>query len=349
MRILYAIQGTGNGHIARAEDIIPVLQEYGKLDIFVSGAQADIKLDYHVQYKSKGLSFYFGKSGGVDLIKTFGKNSARNVYNEIKAFPVEKYDVVINDFEPITAWACLHKKIPCVGLSHQSALLSPLTPRPTSYDPVGDWIIRNYAPVRNHVGFHFDNFDNNIFTPVVRRRIREANAMDKGHYTVYLPAYDDRKLLPILNKFPSIRWHVFSKHSHRPYHIGKISVYPVNNEEFTASMTTATGVLCGAGFETPAEALHLRKRLLVVPMKGQYEQHYNAAALKQMGVPVIRKLKKKSLKRIQEWLDTKSSVKVKYRDVAPDAVGRAMALAENRNYNDSVMISLSINDRNLFI
>ena len=124
MKILYAIQGTGNGHIARAEDIVPILQKFGSLDLFVSGAQADIRLSYPVKYKSKGLSFYFGKGGGVDLIKTFRRNSSREVYREIKKFPVEKYDLVINDFEPITAWACLKKNIPCVALSHQSALLS---------------------------------------------------------------------------------------------------------------------------------------------------------------------------------------------------------------------------------
>ena len=103
MKILYSIQGTGNGHIARAEDIIPVLKEYGELDVFVSGAQADIKLEYPVKYRSKGLSFYFGQKGGVDLLRTFTRNSSINVYREIRQFPVEKYDVVINDFEPITA------------------------------------------------------------------------------------------------------------------------------------------------------------------------------------------------------------------------------------------------------
>lgn len=51
-------------------------------------------------------------------------------------------------------------------------------------------------------------------------------------------------------------------------------------------------MLCGAGFETPAEVLHLNKKLLVVPMKSQYEQHCNAAALKKLGVPVLKKVKK---------------------------------------------------------
>ncbi len=63
MKILYAIQGTGNGHLARAEDIIPILKQYGDLELFVSGAQADIKLSYPVKHTSKGLSFYFGKNG----------------------------------------------------------------------------------------------------------------------------------------------------------------------------------------------------------------------------------------------------------------------------------------------
>ncbi len=47
-------------------------------------------------------------------------------------------------------------------------------------------------------------------------------------------------------------------------------------------------MLCGAGFETPAEALFLGKKLMVIPMKGQYEQHINAASLKELGIPVLK-------------------------------------------------------------
>ena len=124
MKILYAIQGTGNGHLSRAVDIIPELKKFGSLDLFVSGSQADITLPYPVKYKSKGLSFYFGKSGGINFLKTFQKNSSKDVIKEINSFPVEKYDLVVNDFEPITAWACKKKEIKCISLSHQSALLS---------------------------------------------------------------------------------------------------------------------------------------------------------------------------------------------------------------------------------
>jgi uncharacterized protein (TIGR00661 family) len=86
--------------------------------------------------------------------------------------------------------------------------------------------------------------------------------------------------------------------------------------------------LCGAGFETPAEALFLEKKLMVIPMKSQLEQHYNAAALRQLGVPVLKKMKKGNLERVQEWIDTEARVSVKYDDVTAEAVRLAIDLGK---------------------
>jgi uncharacterized protein (TIGR00661 family) len=330
VKILYAIQGTGNGHLSRAIDIIPELRKYGDLDLFVSGAQAEIILPYPVKYKSKGLSFYFGKNGGINFLKTFQKNSSKDVLREINSFPVEQYDLVVNDFEPITAWACKKKEVAIISLSHQSALLSKKSPRPKFVDPFGEWMIRNYAPVKKYVAFHFEEYDKNIFTPVIRSAIRQANVKDLGHYTVYLPAYDDKKLIQRLLKIANVRWHIFSKHTKRAYHVGRISVYPISSSDFVESIVTSSGVICGAGFETPAEVLHLNKKLLVVPMKSQYEQHCNAAALKKMGVPVLRSVKKKSIKKIQRWLEEASPLDVSFSDVTEKAVKRLIGKFSDR-------------------
>lgn len=330
MKILYAIQGTGNGHITRAEEVAPILASYGKLDLLVSGSQADIKLSMPVKYKSRGLSFFFGKKGGIDFLKTFKNNSSKRFVREVKEFPVEKYDIVINDFEAITAWACHKRHIPCYALSHQYALLSPRVPRPKHFDPIGTWFLNNYAPVSDGIGYHFAAYDSNIFTPVIRARIRNTKPTDRGHYTVYLPAYDDKKLLKLLLKFSGIQWHIFSKHATKTYHVEGISVFPVNNEAFTISMASSHGVLCGAGFETPAEALYLGKKLLVVPMKNQHEQHFNAASLKQLGVPVIKKVSKKNLSKIGDWIETSAMVKVNYSETARPAIERVLELYEKR-------------------
>lgn len=302
MKILYAIQGTGNGHLSRARDIIPLLQKKGELDILVSGIQADVELPYPVKYKFKGLSFIFGKNGGIDLIATYRKSNLKQLFKEIKSLPIEEYDLVINDFEPVSAWACKRKHKVCIGLSHQAAVINKKSPKPKKNDMVGKAVLNNYAPVTTAYGFHFAAYDKNIFTPVIRSQVREAAPLDKGHYTVYLPAYSDEKIIKVLAQIKDTNWQVFSKHSKKEYKKSNIHIRPVNNDDFIESFINCTGVLCGAGFETPAEALYLQKKLMAIPMKGQYEQQCNAAALKTIGVPVIKSLKKKHLDKIKAWV-----------------------------------------------
>ena len=315
MKILYAIQGTGNGHLSRARDIIPILQKKGDLDILVSGIQADISLPYPVKYQCKGLSFIFGKTGGVDLMGTYLKNHSMRLIKEVKSLPIEKYDLIINDFEPISAWAAHLKKKPCIALSHQSAVLSKNAPVPTKKDRMGRFILENYAPATSRYGFHFARFDESTYTPVIRQQIREINVSDKGHYTVYLPSYSDEKLIKTFTKIKEINWQVFSKHNSKPCNIENVSIKPINNEAFVESMASCSGMLCGAGFETPAEALYLNKKLMVIPMKNQYEQYCNAAALEAMGVPVIKNIKKKQIPAIEDWIQNGSVIDVDFPDM----------------------------------
>src|ERR1035437_7577560 len=189
MKILYAIQGTGNGHLSRARDIIPALMAHGDVDILISGTQVDVELPYPIKYRLKGLSFIFGKKGGVDLLETYKKSKLKDFFEEFKSLPVDEYDLVINDFEPVSAWACRIKNKECIGLSHQSAVTNKKSPMPKHRDMIGMAILKNYAPVTHKYGFHFKAYDENIFTPVIRKEIREAVPVNKGHYTVYLPAY----------------------------------------------------------------------------------------------------------------------------------------------------------------
>lgn len=315
MKILYAIQGTGNGHISRARDIVPILAKLGDLDVLVSGIQADVELGFPVKYQFEGLSLIFGKKGGVDVVQTFRKSNMHRLFNEIKRLPVEDYDLVISDFEPVSAWACYRTEKPCIGLSHQAAVLHKSAPKPKKFDPVGKIVLKKYAPVTTSYGFHFQAYAEGIFTPVIRQQVRQLAVSDHGYYTVYLPAYDDQRILKTLSKFKNVHWEVFSKHTKKAYEVGNIAVQPVRNDAFLESLACATGVLCGAGFETPAEVLFLGKKLMVVPMRGQYEQQCNAAALKAMGVPVIKNLRKKHHAKIGEWLADGRVPSVNYPDM----------------------------------
>jgi hypothetical protein len=86
------------------------LQQKGEVDILVSGIQADIELPFEVKYKFNGLSFIFGKKGGVDFWKTFVKLNSIKLLKEIKKINLKSYDLIISDFEPVSCWAAIKAK-----------------------------------------------------------------------------------------------------------------------------------------------------------------------------------------------------------------------------------------------
>lgn len=330
MKVLYAIQGTGNGHLARALEIIPHLDGFCQCDILISGTQCDLKLGYPVKYRLKGFSFVFGKRGGVDYWSTVKNFNIFRFFREIATLKVEEYDLVINDFEPVSAWACLFKRVRILGLSHQGSFLSDHIPVPVEKDPFGNFILKNYAPVPVHLSFHFKAYAKDIYTPVIRSQVRVTKVEESDFYTVYLPSYDDEHLIKTLSHFGDTKWHLFSKHTKIAYQEGNISVNRISNNAFVEDMASSKGVLCGAGFETPAEALFLKKKLMVIPMKGQYEQQCNAAALEEMGVPVIKVLNESQYEKINDWLHSTDRVEVNYPDLTRSVVRRIFEMDVHR-------------------
>ena len=312
MKILYAIQGTGNGHISRAREIVPLLQKYGELDLLVSGTEAEVTLAQPLKYKFHGISFVFGSNGGVDKWATFKLMNLRRFWRDMHSLPLEEYDLIINDFEPVSAWACKLKKIPSVSLSHQCSFVSKNTPRPTKWS-YGEWVLKNYSPTTHHIGFHFERYANFIHTPVIRSEIRSLQTSNLGHYTVYLPAYDDKKLTKYLNE-TDVQWHIFSKRQKTAYTDGNVQVIPVNNEGFNISLASCEGLLTGGGFEGPAEALFLQKKLMMIPMQGQYEQQCNALAASRLGVPVLQAIGDGFVDHLKKWIKEDNKIWVDFPD-----------------------------------
>lgn len=324
MKVLYAIQGTGNGHISRAREIIPILRKFADVDIFLSGGNSQLKLPFEIDLMSKGISFEYNQRGGLNYFNTLKKLEFRRVIKEIRDFPVKAYDLIINDFEAISAWAAWYHSVPSISLSHQVSLLSDHAPEPTSWNPISRLVLKKYAPAPYAVGLHFKNYDDYIFTPVIRNEVRNLTPRSKGHYTVYLPAVGDKYLIDTLQQLPDVRWEVFSTRTKHPYLAKNVSVRPASNEQFLQSMANSEGLLTGAGFESPAEALYLQKKLFVIPIKGQYEQACNAAALKEMGVPVATSFNDKIIPQLEQWLGQTNHIQVHYPDITEQLIEQVL-------------------------
>ena len=60
-------------------------------------------------------------------------------------------------------------------------------------------------------------------------------------------------------------------------------------------------------------------------MKNQYEQHLNAAALQELGVPVIHNIKPESDDQIRQWIRSEKRVEIEYEYQVPELIERILA------------------------
>ena len=105
---------------------------------------------------------------------------------------------------------------------------------------------------------------------------------------MYLQQYEDRMLIEVFNQITNLKFHLFSKTAKISMDWGNVSVFSINapNKMFDISLINCKGVITAGGFQLTSEALYLGKRLMCIPIGGQYEQLCNAAALRNIGVYV---------------------------------------------------------------
>lgn len=326
MRILYAVQGTGNGHLSRAIAVVPELMKHGAVDVLISGTQSQIEFPFPVKFRYHGLSFVASRTGGVHVFKTLLSTKPRRFWKEIHSVPVEDYDLVITDFEPVSAWACKIKGVPCVEMSHQAAVRDPSSPQTTRAFPLGRWIVKNYCPSTSAIGFHFENYSDTTYLPLLRKEIIESTPVQGEHYVVYLTGYSDDAVVQVLTsvKAPFI---LFSKEIKQQVQRENCCIKPISNQAFLQDLIAAKGVICGAGFELPAEALYLKKKLLVIPYANHFEQHCNAAAVGRLGAQVLFSLSQKEVASLQAWCDTNNEIVYDWKDPLSFAVHRVVSEA----------------------
>ena len=304
MKIFYAIQATGNGHISRAQHLYPYLKKYGEVDFFLSGSNASLDFDLPIKFRNNGCSLHYNPCGGLDYWEIAKNIHPIALFKDAKNLPLSNYDVIINDFEAVTSLACKLQNKKSIQFGHQASFVSKLCPRPKKGDFLGELVLNNYSTSSHTIGLHFKKYDSFIYNPVIKKNILEANPTNKKHISVYLPSFDVDCLEKAFLALPDVEFHWFLKTVKEPYRQGNILFYPINQALFDTSLIHCDGIITGGGFETPAEALYLEKKVLSIPIANHYEQACNAEALKQMGVPTLQKVDGNFKLEIENWLNS---------------------------------------------
>lgn len=328
-KILYGVQATGNGHLSRCLEFYPVLSKYADVDVLLSGIQGDLELPFPVKYRMHGWGFIFGKKGGVDYWKTAKSLKPIKLFRDILSIDLSEYDMIINDFEPITAYArkWRFKNIETVALSHQASFFSNKIPRPKRKGYLAEFIFKYFAPAHRKIGLHFQDYDEGVYTPVIRKEIRDIEKDYKDNEVlIYLPSYAEQPLASKLESLKNYTFRIFSKHTNKEYHKENIHIYPVDKSNWMKMLQTSSFAIMGAGFQGVSEMLYLRKKILAIPMLAQYEQECNAKALIDMGVKVVPVIANDFSSIVKEWLSTAEIIEVDFPNHTDTLARKALGL-----------------------
>lgn len=308
MNILFGIQTTGNGHISRAQEILPRLMQLGEVTVLLSGEKKEVSLPCHHKIQLNGLTYAFDNDGRVSISKTARTLRFTRFMREVNQLDLSKYDLILNDFEPISAWAAKIQNRGCFSLSHQSSFLSDKTPRPSKRNELVELLMKYFAPSTDGVGFHFQRYDDFILPPVIKSSVQQLEPKNGNHFTVYIPAYKPEFLVQTFAKHKDAQWQVFSPQATSKYRSGNVLVQPTAKEAFTKSLANCQGVVTAGGFELCAETMFLGKKLFSIPVINQYEQLCNAAAMRQMGIHTAPEIGPNFDIKLVRWMDDAKAV-----------------------------------------
>lgn len=305
-KIIYAVAGEGFGHSTRSHLIGQRLIDAGHNVMFVGSKNSLLYLRQYFGPPKADVKEIFGLSfaydnGYVDPIRTLKKNLVklpkghrRNVELFKKHFEPFEPDLVISDFEPFSAWWAWRKNIPFISIDNEHTLTLCELEHPAKnwfsrmtasmvtrchYIGAATYIIMNFfrAPLR---------IDSAVLAPpIVRPIVCALRPVEGEHILVYsTTGTGEDQLRQVLGKFGGQKFYVYGFNKSAEH---KNCIFKNRSiEGFLADLASARGVIASAGFSLISECMYLKKKMLLLPVAGQYEQIINAHYVQKLGLGI---------------------------------------------------------------
>ena len=324
MKVLYGIQLTGNGHITRSTHLINYLIENGfDVDVITSGSNSQLKIPFKIKKHFVGLSMYYNNKGSIDWVQTFKQANVNQFLKDIK-YDVTGYDIIISDFEPISAWAAKKYRITSIGFGNQYSFLSKKLPRPKKVDKLSETFLKRFAKCDYNIALSYEEYDDFVYKPIINKNLINTEVKEEDFYLIYLPSLSIDYIINELSEFENNNWRIYSPDVKRNKSLNNLELRKLNKDDFQLDLLKCKGIITGSGFSTTSEALILNKKLWSIPIRGQYEQLCNAIALKEMGV-LTDSFTSDS---ISDWLNNWKKIDYKWENPIDDIIKNIIKIHE---------------------
>ncbi len=300
MRIVYGVQSTGRGHLARFAALKPLFDADGHdLLIIVSGHDEppDFFLDsigFSRYERMAGFKMADDGSGGISKRKTakaFLSNmpdllsSLHQGHKLISGFDP---DLIVSDFDPITGSPMVAPSVFKVGIGNCSMSRQ-----------LGDEHLARSRIARFNTNLaiklctsgidallscHFYPHDDNCLPPILRPDIWAVPVTNEGHILVYHSFQGRLGPIEAYARSNKGREIVVYGYSVRPADMPENMRFETSTSRFLLDLASCDAYIGTAGFQAVCEAFYLGKKIVVQPIDGHYEQKWNAAKLEELGI-----------------------------------------------------------------
>jgi uncharacterized protein (TIGR00661 family) len=292
--ILYGVNGEGSGHSSRAREVLVHLLAHGHT--------------VHVASFDRGLK---NLAGDFDVTEIFGlrlvyeQNRVRygkTIYKNVAGVPralmsarilrrlAERWSIglVITDFEPLSCHVGHALRLPIISIDNQHCLVNCEISYPRRYRKAAaaaklvSRLMTPHADAYLVVSFfrpHIKRKRTFLFPPILCQDVLQSHPVPGEAVVVYETSPSDalvRSLKQVNRPFVCFGFG-------REGQDGNLLFRKPSRTGFLKDLAAANAVIANSGFSLISEALFLGKPYLAWPVKGQFEQVFNAHYIREMG------------------------------------------------------------------
>jgi len=298
-KIWYSVFGEGFGHATRSEVIIEHLLK--NHDVMITGFNKSYmylkKRFPKITHKIQGPGFVYEKNE-VSIPRTikqflnlFPEQSKKNIvhsFNLIKRF---KPDLIISDFEPTAHYLAYFLDTPVISINNMNVLAKcKIKVKEEDYlDFLSALTVINLFTPRSDYDlllafkqFPIKGKNITLFPPILRKEILESKPRKGKHILIYQTSKSNfsklfSELKTIQKKFVIYGTNEDKKEKN-------LTFKKFSKTGFIDDLASCKAVIMNGGFSTMSEAIYLKKPMLIIPAKNQYEQKFNGLTIEEMKI-----------------------------------------------------------------